>query len=111
MVIIKQNEDYAKILQLQYAETMLPLDLTDCTVYSEMRDKPGGTLAATAVCTLPSAEEGLIRVFYSAEQTAQIEQGEYGYDIWLVDADGLKHPLYTTRVKVVKSYTENLGGE
>ena len=36
MIIIKQQEDYTKVLQMQYADTKAPVDLTDITAFSEM---------------------------------------------------------------------------
>lgn len=106
MIIIKQQEDYTKVLKLQYADTQAPVDLTDVIAASELRKKPGATPYLTAACTV-DASEGVIRVYYSSAQTASLEEGEYGYDVWIIE-DGKKHPIYTTLVQVVKPYT-NLG--
>lgn len=108
MITIKQNEDYTKYLHLQYADTGEPLDLTGCSVYSQMRDRPNGTLVATATTSM-TALSGDIWVTYSSSATSSITPGEYGFDIWLVDGNSKKHPLYTARVEVVGVYTE-IGG-
>ena len=105
MIIITQNEDYTKYLHLQYADTGEPLDLTGCSVYSQMRDKPNGTLKATGICTMTAAS-GDIWVRYAASATLAIEPGEYGFDVWLVDGNGKNHPIYTTRLQIAGSYTE-----
>ena len=103
MIIIKQQEDYTKVLQMQYADTKAPVDLTDITAFSEMRSKPGATPYLAASCTV-DASNGVIRVYYSSAQTASLEEGEYGFDVWIIE-DGKKHPIYTTRVQIVKPYT------
>lgn len=104
MIIIKQQEDYTKVLQLQYADTLQPVDLTDIMAFSELRVKPGATAYLPAECTV-DASSGIIRVYYSSAQTASLTEGEYGFDVWIVE-DGKKHPIYTTRVQIVKPYTE-----
>ena len=109
MITIKQNEDYTKYLHLQYADTLEPLDLTGCSVYSQLRDKPNGTLKATATVTVTAAS-GDITVLYSAAQTLALPVGEYGFDVWIVDSDGKNHPVYTARVQIIGRYTEDLGG-
>lgn len=105
MIIIKQNEDYTKYLHLQYADTGEPLDLTGCSVYSQMRDKPNGTLKANGICTMTAAS-GDIWVRYPASSTVTLPVGEYGFDVWLVDSDSKNHPIYTTRVVIEGRYTE-----
>ena len=104
MIVIKQHEDYTKVLQFQYADTRQPVDLTDVVATSELRAKPGATPYLIASCTVDAAN-GIIRVYYNSTQTASLEEGEYGFDVWIAE-DGKKHPIYTTRVKIVKPYTE-----
>lgn len=108
MIIIKQNEDYVKRFYIEDAETGEPISLTGVTAYSELRDKPGGTLYATAFCVV-NTSDNFIEITYTASQTAELEVGEYGYDVWIVE-NQRQHPIYTTRVAVVAPYTENLGG-
>lgn len=106
MITIKKKEDYIKYLHLQYADTQEPLDLTGCSVYSQMRNKPGGTLACTGVCSM-DAEKGDIWVKFLGANTADLTPGEYGFDIWIIDGDNNKHPIYTTRCQIVDRYTDN----
>lgn len=108
MITIKQNEDYTKYLHLQYADTGEPLDLTGCSVYSQMRDQPNGTLVATATTSM-NAASGDIWVTYASSATGTLTPGEYGFDVWLVDSNSKKHPIYTARVEIVGKYTE-IGG-
>ena len=107
MIKIKKREDYIKYLHLEYADTGDPADLTGCSVYSQMRDVPGGTLLATAVCTM-EAETGDIHVKYSGSDTEDLPLGEAGYDVWIVE-NGMKHPIYTTRVTIIDAYTKDFG--
>ena len=110
MITIKQGEDYTKVLKLEYADTKQPVDLSDFDAYSQMRTKPGGELLATAGCTVQGSY-GLISVSFSALQTASMPEGECGFDVWIVDSVSQeKHPIYTTRVKIIGSYTEDFGG-
>ena len=110
MITIKQGEDYTKVLKLQYADTREPVDLDDVSAYSEMRTKPGGQLLATAQCSV-QADYGLISVSFSSLQTASMPEGECGFDIWIVDEyNQERRPIYTSRVMIVGSYTENFGG-
>ena len=106
MITIKQGETYIKRLELKTVDTRQPVNLQGYAAYSEMRDKPGGTLAARGSCSV-TASTGVILVTYSSEKTSAIEPGEYGFDIWITSGNE-KHPLYTSRVKVEKSYTENM---
>ena len=106
MIVIKQNEDYSKVLELQYADTMTAVDLTGISAYSQMRDKPNGTVVATATCVVDSVNH-TITVSYSGTDLLDVDPGEYGYDVWLVDGGGKKHPIYTTRCKIVGRYAAN----
>ena len=106
-IIIKQGEDYRKYLHLQYADTLESVDLSEYYAKSELRNKPGGTLKATAECSI-TPEKGDITVKYSSAQTASIEAGEYGFDVWLIGADEY-HPIYSTTCVIAKSYTELQG--
>lgn len=107
MITIKKREDYTKYLHLEYPETHEAVDLTDCEAYCQMRDVPGGTLLATATCTMDETN-GDIWAKFSGADTADMPEGEAGYDIWIVE-NGRKHPIYTTRVMIVDSYTTDFG--
>lgn len=107
MIVIKQNEDYIKRFYFEEAETGNPISLTGITAYSQLRDKPGGTLKATGSCVV-NTTNNYIEVSYLSEQTATLDPGEYGFDVWIVE-NGLNHPIYTARVMVEAPYTE-IGG-
>ena len=105
MTIIKQAENFERVKVLKYKDTDQPVDLSGCTAYSQMRVTPGGDLIATAECSV-SPVEGRVTAAFSSEQTADIEPGTYGFDIWLKCEDVLK-PIHTEEIKIVKRYTEN----
>lgn len=101
---LKIGQTFRKQIALTYVDTSTPVNLTGCEAYCQMRTVPGGTLLAEADCGVDEAL-GKITVTFSAEDTANIPEGTYGYDIWIT-SEGDKVPLYTEQVAVVKSYTE-----
>lgn len=109
-ILIKQGEDYTKVLEITYADTGDPVNFSGISAYSQMRDKPNGVLIATGICTVDDVNH-TVTVVYPSSVTSEIVPGEYGYDIWLMDEYNRKHPVYTTRCSVVGRYTNNFGGE
>ena len=103
MITIKQGEDYIKVLKLQYADSLEPVNLTGVTAYSSMRDRPGGELYANANCSVITLD-GQITVHYSDLQTAAMPIGDAGFDVW-IEENGRKHAIYTARVQIVPPYT------
>lgn len=109
MIKILQNEDFQLVLELQYADTLEHVDLTGVSAFSEMRSSRNGDLAATGSCGV-NTENGQITVTYSAAQTANLEEGDYGFDIWVVDNSSKKHPIWEEEhVRVLKPFTQNFG--
>lgn len=112
MTIVKQGEQFIRMVTLKDAESGDPIDLTGMSAYCQMRVTPQSeNIVATATCSLQTTGGRVIAVFPS-ETTAAIPVGNYGYDIWLV-LDGEAKPIYTESVKVVGRYTQNfsIGGE
>ena len=103
--IIKQAEKFDRVVFLKYADTGEYVNLIECTAYCQMRNKPGGTLIATASCVIEPTL-GRISASFSSEDTADIVPGDYGFDIWLV-CEGTAKPIHTELVTVVKRFTEN----
>ena len=103
--IIKQGEQFSRAKTLKYADTGDYVDLTGCSAYSQMRTEPGGTLLATAECSV-TPEFGRITATFSSEDTANIAPGNYGFDIWLT-CEGTSKPIHTEEVTIVKRYTDN----
>ena len=106
MIEIKQGETYIKRLEFKYADTMSPVDLTGYTAHSEMRNVPGGDLLATGTCGI-DAENGIVLVTYSSAKTSRISPQDCGFDVWIVSGSE-KHPVYTSRVKILKRYTDEI---
>ena len=106
-MIIKQGETYRKRFEFFDPDTHQPIDLTGVSAYSQMRDKPGGVLKATATCNV-DAINATITVEYSSAQTEAIAEGQYGFDVWITD-NGDAVPIYTAEVQIVKRYTDNIG--
>lgn len=103
--IIKQGEQFDRVKTLKYVDTGDYVDLTGCLAYCQMRNEPGGTLVATANCSI-TPDLGRISASFSSTDTGNIPAGNYGFDIWLV-SEGTAKPIHTEEVTVVKRYTEN----
>lgn len=101
--IIKQNETFRRTLQFTDTKTNRIIDLTGCTAYSQMRDKPGGTLLGDATCTV-DVPSGTVSALWTPAQTDAFPIGDCGFDIWLVCA-GEQKPIYTEFCTVVKGFT------
>ena len=104
--VIKKGESYRKVIRMKYADSGIPVDLSECTAFSQMRTAPGGVLIDTGACTI-EADTGSIYVLYNAERTNEMNEGHYGYDVWLVKGQERK-PIYTELVDVVDRYTDNM---
>ena len=104
--IIKKGESFRKVIRMKYADSGIPVDLSECTAFSQMRTAPGGVLIDTGACTI-EADTGSIYVLYNAERTNEMNEGHYGYDVWLVKGSERK-PIYTELVDVVDRYTDNM---
>lgn len=104
--VIKKGESFRKVIRMKYADTGIPVDLSECTAFSQMRTSPGGMLIDTGACTI-EADTGSIYVLFSAERTNEMNEGHYGYDVWLVKGNERK-PIYTELVDIVDRYTDNM---
>ena len=110
--IIKKGESFRKVIRMKYADSGIPVDLSECAAFSQMRTIPGGMLIETGACTI-EIDTGSVYVLYNAEKTDAMNPGHYGYDVWLVKGQERK-PIYTELVDVVDRYTDNMpeiGGE
>ena len=102
--IIKKAETFRRSLKFTNKRTGGTVDLTGCTAYSQMRDVPGGTVLATAECTIVPTD-GTVNVLFDKTVTADLPLGDAGYDVWLVCDDEQK-PIFTEEVTIIDSYTE-----
>ena len=50
--IIKKGESFRKVIRMKYADSGIPVDLSECTAFSQMRTEPGGMLIETGACTI-----------------------------------------------------------
>ena len=101
--IIVQNETFRRSLKFTDVHTGAKLDLTGCTAYSQMRDKPGGILYDDAECTI-DLDNGIVSALWDKEVTAGWPLGNCGFDIWLV-CDGEQKPVYSEECIVTSGYT------
>ena len=104
--IIKKGESFRKVIRMKYADSGIPVDLSECTAFSQMRTEPGGMLIETGACTI-EADTGSEYVLYKSEKTSGMNTRHYGYDVWLVKGQERK-PIFTELVDVEDSYTNNM---
>ena len=64
--LIKQAEQFDRVVTLKYADTGAFVDLTGCSAYCQMRTAPGGELLATAACFI-EPELGRITASFSSD--------------------------------------------
>lgn len=102
--ICKQSETFRRSYRFRNGETKAILDLTGCTAYSQMRDKPNGTLVANATCSIDTAV-GRVTVLWTKDQTAEIAPGHYVFDVWLKCGDD-QRPFVTEEVDIIPTITE-----
>ena len=125
MKVYRQGDTIRLGVKLAYKGTGSPVNLEGCTAYSQMRKYPGEELIAQGIPYI-NVPLGLISVEYTKDQTAQLEPGEYGFDIRMKSEWSASHPfpdgytpddpdrrsgtdiitLYSTRIKIIKAYTE-----
>ena len=104
--VIKKGESFRKVIRMKYADSGIPVDLSECTAYCQMRTEPDGMLIETGACTIDT-DTGSVYVLFNAEKTDAMNPGHYGYDVWLVKGQERK-PIYTELVDVVGRYTDNM---
>lgn len=103
-MIVKQGDTLRKRLLFKYVGTNTPVDLTGVSGYSQLRVIPKGPLKAEGEVAI-DAVLGAITVTYTAAQTAELQAGEYGFDV-RIESEGDVKTVYTKGVKIVDPYTE-----
>ena len=102
--IVKQSETFRRSYRFRNAETKAVIDLSGCTAYSQMRDKPGGSVIKTATCSIDDTA-GRVTVLWTSDKTASLEAGTYYFDVWLKSGDDQK-PFTTEEVEIIPTITE-----
>ena len=124
MRVYRQGDTIRFGVKLAQKGTGDPTNLTGCTAFSQMRKYPEGELIAegTPYINVPL---GIVGIEYTKDQTAQLEPGEYGYDIRMKSEWGVNRQfpdayipddpgrragtdvitLYSTRIKIIPPYT------
>lgn len=96
--------DFIRIrIAVTYQDNNNPVDLTDCTAFTQMRKSPGDELSAEGTVTI-DAENGIITVYYSSDKTANLAPGNYGFDVRLVSQGDAK-TIYEEQLKFITPYT------
>ena len=124
MKTYKQGDTIRKVVKFTYKGTGEPVNLMNCTAFSQMRNADGELVAEAS----PSVDvaNGLVIVEYTTKQTAALEPGGYGYDIRLksewrrsiseIEGYTINDPvtqsgkdvltIFSTKIKIEEPYTE-----
>lgn len=102
-ITIVQGDTLRRNIVLTY-DNDSPVSLTGCEAFSQLRSWPGEELQAEAECVIDAAL-GRITVTYSADQTAALDPGDYGYDI-RITSEGDVRTIWSERISIVVPYTE-----
>lgn len=100
---LKTGDSLRVRIEVTYKGTKDPVDLTDCTGFTQMRIAPGSELIAEGTVTI-DAVNGLITAYYSSDKTANLVPGNYGFDVRLVSQGDVK-TIYEEQVKFTLPYT------
>ena len=108
--IILQAQTFRRSLKFSNIKTGAVTDLTGCTAFAQMRDKPGGMLYDSAVCTIDTVN-GVVSALWDSAVTASWPLGNCGFDVWLVTPDSEQKPVYMEDCIVGKGYTDITEGD
>ena len=85
-LIIDQNSTFSAQLTI-YGDTRYPLNLTGYTVHAQMKKSPSATTSTAFTCTIPDPRSnGLVNLYLTDEQTADLSPGRYLYDVIVEDS-------------------------
>jgi hypothetical protein len=82
-----EGDDEAYVFQLTDSGGS-PISLVGSTVACEVRDNPGGTLLATAVCVLTDASNGIFTVNLDKDDTRAMAGARLKYDVQITNSGG-----------------------
>lgn len=101
---VNQGDTIRKRLLFKYVGTNSPVDLTGVVGYSQLRAVPKGPLKAVGN-VLIDASLGAITITYTSAQTAELDAGDYGFDVRL-ESEGDVRTIYKKAVKIIDPFTE-----
>lgn len=82
-------------------------DFTGWSAYAEARVLPSRDLAFDLAPTIPDPTSGQVRIALTAEETAALPAGSYGWDMILEDPEGARSgPHAAGRCNVKKPHTQ-----
>lgn len=82
-------------------------DLTGWTAYAEARCLPSSDLAFDLAPAIPDPTSGKVRIAYTSEESSDLAEGRYGWDLFLEDPDGARSgPHAAGRCNVKTPHTQ-----
>jgi len=83
-IYIDQGADFRSIVVIEDENTD-PLDLTNLTIYGQIRRTYLSDTAYGFTVTKPSPEDGEVELVLSADTTEEMHRGRYVYDVFADD--------------------------
>lgn len=90
---------------MEYMGTKNPVDLTGCSAYCQLRDKPKSENVKITGSVAIDPSQGTITATFTPAQTATLDAGDYGFDIRL-ESEGDVKTIRSYIVKLVIPWTE-----
>jgi len=85
-IVIEKGFDFDTSFQLEDTRTNSPLDLTDATTEAQMRKHYGASTSVSFASTITSADQGIISISMTSNQTVSLKPGRYVYDVKILNA-------------------------
>ena len=74
-IVIEKGFDFDTSFQLEDTRTNAPLVLTDATTEAQMRKHYGASTSVSFASTITSADQGIISISMTANQTVSLKPG------------------------------------
>ena len=101
--VYKKGDTIRKYIKFAYKGSGEPVNLSDCTVCSQMKKIPEKTLVASGTAVI-DVTHGLITVTYTPTQTSALTVGSYGYDIRISSQNDIL-TIYKEEFVLEEAYT------
>ena len=87
-IVIEQGFDFSSSFALGDSRTNTGINITGYGVTAQLRKSPTSSKSVSFASTIVDSEVGIIELSLTDEQTSDIKQGRYVYDV-LVEIGGL----------------------
>ena len=98
ITIVKGND---KDFTVRVKKDGNPVDLTDVSIFCEVKDKPNGNLLFNAIITITDAVNGIFKVRFPKEETQNLALQRVYFDFRFVFIDGTEKNFPTPPLEAV----------